>query len=199
MINHNQSSVGRFGHVQKGVVLITALIFLVVLTLLVLAAFRSTLFEELMARGTGMRLNALEAAEAVLRQAELDTFVPGNVYGNAITPIDNNFNRDGFKADCTGGLCMQAVGEETGTTPAWKAVDWTSDANTRISTMNIPGMSDLRYVVECMGACSSEEVNSKCSPVYLRVTARAVSAAGSKASVQTVYEFVPGHCPIDVS
>jgi type IV pilus assembly protein PilX len=63
---------------QAGMALITGLIFMVVLTLLAIAAMRTTTLEELMARNARDRDLAFQAAEAALRagEAELRGAVP---------------------------------------------------------------------------------------------------------------------------
>ncbi len=58
------------GRHQAGVALITGLIFMVVLTLLAIAAMRTTTLEELMARNARDRDLAFQAAEAALRAGE---------------------------------------------------------------------------------------------------------------------------------
>lgn len=55
---------------QSGMALITGLIFLVILTLLAIAAMRTTTLEELMARNTRDRDLAFQSAEAALRAGE---------------------------------------------------------------------------------------------------------------------------------
>lgn len=63
---------------QAGMALITGLIFMVVLTLLAIAAMRTTTLEELMARNARDRDLAFQSAEAALRagEAELTGAVP---------------------------------------------------------------------------------------------------------------------------
>ena len=174
-------------HKQDGAALITSLIFLVLLTLLVTAALRSTLFEELMARGTGARLNAFQAAEAVLRQAEVDVFT------NAATPLDKPFKRDSFKDAATE---TSADGLYRQSDAIWNAVDLTDDDITRASTLSLPGTSSLRYVVECMGSCTAyNPSDAACYPVTFRMTARAAGPDSSAAHMQASYLFIPTDCP----
>ena len=59
---------------QSGVVLITGLIFMVILTMIVLAVLRSGSLEERMAANARNRQLAMQAAEAVLRDAEETLF-----------------------------------------------------------------------------------------------------------------------------
>jgi Tfp pilus assembly protein PilX len=172
---------------QYGVALITSLIFMVLLTVLVTTALRGSLFEELMARGTGARLNAFQAAEAVLRQAEVDVFV------NAVAPLEP-FNRTAFK-DVTDtpadGLYKQADS-------IWNTVDLSStdDDDTKASTLTLSGAESLRYVVECMGNCIAHNPSdAACYPVAFRLTARAAGSDSSAAHMQANYLFIPSDCP----
>ena len=76
-------------HRQAGVALITGLIFMVVLTLLALAAMRTTTLEERMAGNARDRDMALQSAEAALRaggQVVLDGTFPAFALGTAHTP-----------------------------------------------------------------------------------------------------------------
>lgn len=59
-------------HRQSGMALITGLIFMVVLTLIAIAAMRTTTLEELMARNARDRDLAFQAAEAALRVGEAE-------------------------------------------------------------------------------------------------------------------------------
>lgn len=61
-------------HKESGAVLITGLIFMVVLTIIVISALRSATLEERMAANARNRQLALQAAEAVLRDAETALF-----------------------------------------------------------------------------------------------------------------------------
>lgn len=74
---------------QHGVTLITGLMFLVVLTLLGLAAMRGTLLEERMAGNARDRDLALQSAEAAIREAEQvlsGATLPAFSMGTAHTP-----------------------------------------------------------------------------------------------------------------
>src|SRR5689334_20227370 len=70
---------------QRGVALLVALMFLIVLTLLGLAALRTTTLEERMAGGSRDYNTALQAAEAALRDAENDLKATGTTVGRIIT------------------------------------------------------------------------------------------------------------------
>ena len=67
MANQNISLISR----QRGVVLVTGLIFLVILTLLGVTAMQTTILEERMAGNLRDENLAFQAAEAALREGEL--------------------------------------------------------------------------------------------------------------------------------
>lgn len=76
-------------HCQSGIALITGLIFMVVLTLLALAAMRTTTLEERMSGNTRDRDMALQSAEAALRAGEqvvTGATLPAFATGTALTP-----------------------------------------------------------------------------------------------------------------
>ena len=91
---------------QRGAALITGLIFMVVLTLLAVAAMRTTSLDEKMAGNALSQGAAFQAAEAALRQGIFA------VRSGAVSSVS------GFSAGCASGLCLPA----TGATPAWVTV-----------------------------------------------------------------------------
>ena len=60
----------HFSRKQRGAILIVALIFLMVMTVLILASIRGTVMQERMASNLYDRSLAFQAAEAALREAE---------------------------------------------------------------------------------------------------------------------------------
>lgn len=88
---------------QRGVVLVIALVFLAVLTILGVSAVVSTSQEEKMARYTRDYNIALQAAEAALRDARYD--LGAGAFATRSPPIIGNA---GFTPTCTLGLCEQA-------------------------------------------------------------------------------------------
>ena len=100
---------------QHGAALITGLIFMVVLTLLAVAAMRTTSLDEKMAGNALNQDAAFQAAEAALREGVL------RVSTGTLTSTSP------FVAGCAGGLCLPA----TGSTPAWVSVFPFSPATTQ--------------------------------------------------------------------
>ncbi len=89
---------------QRGVALIMALIFLVVLTILGVSVFGTTTAEQKMARNFSDNNIAFAAADAALRAAEIR--ITG-YYTNPATPV-SPFDFDGT---CTNGLCDSTVAQ----------------------------------------------------------------------------------------
>jgi type IV pilus assembly protein PilX len=94
---------------QQGFVLATALIFLVVLTLVVLSVANTTSSEEKIARNFRDSDVAFAAAEAALRDAEL------RITGAYQFPYAASLNPIAFDANCTNGLCDSKIASPAGT------------------------------------------------------------------------------------
>ena len=157
-------------HRQRGASLVIALMFLIVLTILGLVSVRSSTLQERMAGNDRDRAIAFEAAEAALRDAEVD------ILAN-LTPADP------FDAACTAGLCTPA----TVATPNWRQVAW-DDADSRAygaaSGAGDYPIDDVaqppRYIVELLpdlpsGAGNSLNANARSSTsggTAYRITAR---------------------------
>jgi type IV pilus assembly protein PilX len=105
-------------HHQSGVVLIVALLFLVVLTILGTAASRMVTSEERMSRFAREFNIAFQAAEAALRDArdELNPLLLGDVQGGQ----NNRIIDSNFTADCQFGLCRYDANQ----TPWKDAAKW---------------------------------------------------------------------------
>lgn len=156
---------------QRGVALITGLIFLVVLTLIAITAARMAGLEERMSGNTRDRSLAVQAAEMALRDAELDIRNSGRVSG-----LTN------FVAACTNGLCYNGIqgnsnGTNWNTTPVWSAVSMTNVPSVAYGFFTgataIAGLSaQPRYIIEGIKKVppgGTEEF-------YYRITVRAQGA-----------------------
>lgn len=156
---------------QRGVALITGLIFLVVLTLISITAARMAGLEERMSGNTRDRSLAVQAAELALRDAELDIRNSGRVSG-----ITN------FVSACTNGLCYNGIqGNADGTdwniTPAWSTVSMTAAPSVAYGAFTgataIAGLSaPPRYIIE--GIKKIPPGNPEA--FYYRITVRAQGA-----------------------
>lgn len=156
---------------QRGAALITGLIFMVVLTLLVVAAVRTTILEEKMAGNTRDVNLAFQAGEAALRAGE-------QVLNGASLP-----------AFTTAGPYM-AVGSRDDT--YWLSThDWTTKS---VAYASVPDGTAAapRYVIEELAAVPAPGFSKKAGPLteegYYRVIARGVGAnANTVVFVQSTY------------
>jgi len=151
------------GSRQRGAVLVVALMFLTVLTLIATIAVRTGMSEERMARATRDYNVAFQAAEAALRDAKADL----TGYGTRDPVIIANVD---FVANCVNGLCLMAA---PGTTPVWEIdANW----NNAVAYAQYTGVLPLpatgpgavsappRYLIEYVAAQGSQHL--------YRVTAR---------------------------
>jgi type IV pilus assembly protein PilX len=171
---------------QSGVALITGLIFMVVMTIIVIAALRSATLEERMAANARNRQVALQAAEAVLRDAEISITDAAAV----AAPFDP-FTPSLFKADCTGGYCNKPA---AGAAPRWQDADIWDAANSREGTTAIDGVSaPPRYIVEIVNTPVLIP-GQACPKVLYRITARGLGQDNSTVFVQTMVRHMPANC-----
>lgn len=127
---------------QSGMSLFPALMFLLVLSVLGVAALNSTLLQEKMAGNTKDTNVAFQSAEAGLRDAEADV-------------VKNITSATLFTPSCTNGLCTPPSTWPTpSSTDISKAIDWSNSAKTRAygSQTSAPALPDVAaqplYVVE---------------------------------------------------
>ncbi|QSI75635.1 pilus assembly PilX family protein [Niveibacterium microcysteis] len=103
---------------ERGATLIVSLLILLVITIMGLASMRTATMDERMARYTREQAIAFQAAEAALRDAEVDLLTPASARAANISGLT------GFAADCNPadpvlrGLCLPAA---AGAEPAWSA------------------------------------------------------------------------------
>ena len=164
---------------QSGAVLITGMIFLVVLTIFVLAMVRGGSLEERLARNARDQQVALESAEAVLRNAE-ETMFTG-------APIDP-YVPTAFTPACTNGMCFKPVDAAL-----WEKIDWTSTALTRTFADSASNLDNIdtqpRYILEIVTPPAQVTSSAPCSPGIARITARGQGNNGAVAYVQSTFRF----------
>jgi type IV pilus assembly protein PilX len=166
----------RFGRRQRGVALITGLIFLVVLTLLAITAARMSGLEERMSGNMRDRSLAVQAAEMALRDAERDIRTSGRfgVFGIAGVPAGGGC----FNAFCYNSKTGAKNGDDWNVTPVWSLFSMTAGPSAAYGQYtglaNIAGLSaQPRYLIE--GLQKLPPGNS--APVsYYRITVRALGA-----------------------
>ncbi len=186
---------------QRGVVLVIALVFLVMITMLALTVMRGNITEEKIAGNSRDWNQAFQAAEAALRDGEKDIWMGTRIVGAT-----------GFSTDCNDGLCLP----QTDGSPIWMDMEssgdsgWMKgeDSSTSVAygayTTPSPGQIDRvskqpRYFIEAVGKAgdSLKQKNGYNDPgnqYAYRVTARGfgVSADASgapiaRAALQTMY------------
>jgi type IV pilus assembly protein PilX len=170
---------------QRGASLVIALMFLIVLTVLGLVAARSSTVQERMAGNDRDRAIAFEAAEAALRDAELDV-------RQNLTPAAP------FDAACTDGLCRPS-GVATAN---WDSISWAGATSRIYGVRTGAGAYPLavanppRYIVELMDDVDARSGNTikvqpgasvgKATP--FRITARGWGRRpGTQVELQSVY------------
>ncbi len=160
---------------QRGVALLTGLIFMVILTLLGITAARMAGLEEKMSGNMRDRSLAMQAAEMALRDAEQD--IRGPVAGSTRSPPVSGISN--FVAACTDGLCYN--GPSGFATPIWTTVSMTATAgpsveygaNTPADPNDIVGVSaPPRYLIEGIRKTPPGGAEA----FYYRVTVRAQGA-----------------------
>ncbi|MDR0250113.1 MAG: hypothetical protein LBI35_02210 [Burkholderiales bacterium] len=138
---------------QEGVSLIVAMVFLIILSMLAIAAIRGVTMQERMAGNTQDWNLAFQAAEAALRDAEIDIRASGRIRG-----------MEGFTNNCGGGLCLPS---ENGT-PVWRVTtNWHNNSvayGAITLAAPLPEVNTLpRYIIEALGAVGN---NSLAPPDY---------------------------------
>lgn len=156
---------------QRGAALITGLIFMVVLTLLVVAAMRTTILEEKMAGNTRDVNLAFQAGEAALRAGE-------QVLNGATLPAFST----------TGAYLTVGSRDDT----YWLSThNWTTDS---VAYASVPDGTAAapQYVIEELPAVPTPGFSKKAGPLteagYYRVIARGAGAnANTVVFVQSTY------------
>lgn len=173
---------------QHGVALIVALMFLIVLTLLGLAAMRGTTLEERMAGSSRDYNTALQAAEATLRDAEIDLMGSGLAgYPRVLTfyTFPTTLWGTASPSGCiAGGLCV-VYPAETVQLYNTSSVDWSTSGTTSVRYGTYTGATALvgvanqpRYTLELLNYQVGGQTGGLSGDlVYVRITARAWGAS----------------------
>ena len=167
----------------SGIVLITGLIFIVILTLIVLALLQTGTLEERMVSNARNRQVALQAAEAVLRDAEATLFPTALPrFGSPIDPFDVSAFA---AAGCNSGFC----GPPSGSDPNWRTVAWSTYGRLGSATLSGVG-SQPRYIVEYLGP-SGGQAGGICPRLLFRLTARGSGRDAAEVFVETMFWYQP--------
>ncbi|OYV01941.1 MAG: pilus assembly protein PilX [Burkholderiales bacterium PBB5] len=181
----------------RGFSLMVILVMIVVVSFLALGAMNSSIVQERMAGNARDRNVALQAAEAALRDAELD--------------IENNLTTASvFSEDCTSGLCIPPSDTASGpkSAPLWQTIDWASKSRAYGSRTSAPALlgpantalaTQPRYVIErlptlppragedaCVGGGCSNVAVDRARAYRITVRASGVRSA-TEVMLQSVY------------
>ena len=175
---------------QRGMSLITSLLFTLAALLLGVSVMSSNVMRERMIGNTRDRELAMQAAEAALRDAELD--VSSNIKSNSA-----------FTDGCAAGLCTPPSARATSSPlPVHAAAlgfDWANAANVRAyggytAITAYPGVAAQPvYVIEKLGTLGVAPGDTLLGPpsargIAYRITARATGArAGTTVLLQSIY------------
>ena len=128
-----------------GLSLLVIMLMMLALAMLALGAMNSSIVQERMVGNARDRHVALQAAEAALRDAELD--------------LENNLQADsGFVAGCAAGLCLPPSdsADNPQSAPLWQTLDWSTaraygsrtGAASLLGPENAALSAQPRYVIE---------------------------------------------------
>lgn len=168
---------------ESGFVLVTGVVFLVVLTILVIYMLRGSILQERMTANSIDRQRALQAADAVLREAE-DSVVKGG-------PPFDPFLIDGFSNNCTSGFCKNL----SKTQSLWTSISWSMTSSLKLSLLNFHSskVENPYYVIELVSAPVWTAAEG-CSMATYRIVARGVGKTGAEAVVQSYFQSRPKEC-----
>jgi type IV pilus assembly protein PilX len=192
-------TIGRLREREHGAVLVVALLFLVVITILGITAMTSTTFEEKMAGNARDHAIAFQAAEAALSDAWLDISPPAGssetprVYGSVNF---GNSTQDAGSCSSTG-LCLPPAPAQAGGEPPFPSASLAAAPSIAYGAYTgasaIQGVAQQpRYLIEFLGGpCPGEEAGPGTPPcARYRVTARGYGAnPNTEVTLQAVYQY----------
>ena len=179
---------------HNGFTLIGILVMMVVLAFLALAAINSSILQERMAGNARDKNVALQAAEAALRDAEID--------------IETNLGAgSGFATSCAGGLCLPPSMAASGalSAPMWQSIDWSASARgygsktgaaALVGPNNDALSSQPQYFIEMLPTLPPESGTSACLGCSTTASAKArayritARASGVRASTVVMLQSV---------
>ena len=185
---------------QRGAILVIALMFLVLLTIIAVSSVSSVTLEEKMAGNLREQATAFQAAESALRDAEVDleTGIGGTNNRDPMTILAN------FPAapDCSGafgvttatkGLCRNTSYKTQTVTAAWNdTTTYWNHLNKTVTYGAYTGADALsgvvqqpRYVIEYL-----QDISACPATCYFRISARGWGASqSSSVTLQTIYKM----------
>ena len=168
---------------ESGFVLVTGMVFLVVLTIIVIYMLRGSIMQERMTGNSIDRQRALQAADAVLREAE-DIVAAGG-------PPFDPFLIDGFSAYCASGLCKNL----SKTSNLWNSISWSATSSLKLSLLNFHSskVANPYYVIELVSPPGWTAAEG-CAMATYRIVAKGVGKTGAEAVVQSYFQSRPKVC-----
>ena len=166
---------------ESGFVLVTGMVFLVVLTIIVIYMLRGSIMQERMTSNSIDRQRALQAADAVLREAE-DLVSAGGV------PFDP-FVIDGFTTNCASGLCKNLSATQT----PWNSVTWSSVKDSVLG-FHTSKVKKPTYVIELI-VPPVNKPGVGCDAAVYRIVVKGIGSTGAEAVVQSYLQVTPKLCP----
>lgn len=164
---------------QKGVILLAAILFTVVMTAMVLSVTRSAVIEERVSSNEQNRQLALQSAEAIVRDAESSVFTG--------PPLDP-FNPAVFTNNCQNGFCILTVDNR------WLTHDWGNPNRVRSFSdagANLQGVpAQPVYFIEYVDL-DGNLGTPLCPKLTFRVVGRGLAADGAESLIETMYNFRP--------
>lgn len=162
---------------QHGAALITGLIFMVVLTLIVLASMRGSILEEKMAGNSRSQNLAFQAAEAGLRAGQ-----------QALNSVVDPATGPGY-------FDIGIVPTGIASSDDWKMYTWMTPADAVNPAIIYPGVESVRYVIEKLSLRTGTGGNDDLGYTpqsgnprdgLYRITARAVASGGAPVILQSI-------------
>lgn len=156
------------GH-QSGVVLVTALVMLLILTLLGMSGTHMIVLHTRMAHNVHQMHQAFQAAEAALRDGEAE--IAHHIDQQTV-----------FTAECDRGLCASSLGATPWNSPQ---VDWHTGQNTilygsRTGALALPHITPApRYIIEHLAIPNDEAQEAATDQRWYRVTAVSYTRRGA--------------------
>jgi type IV pilus assembly protein PilX len=167
---------------NAGFVLVSGMVFLLVITIIVIYLLRTSILEEKMVANSIDRQRAVQAADAVLREAESLVLAGG--------PPFDPFVLESFSSTCVSGLCKN----QSKTTSPWTSISWSTVANLKVSSLSFYKVASPYYVIEVV-APPSWTAAEGCGVVVYRIVAKGVGSIGAQTLVQSYFRTRPSKCP----
>ena len=140
-------------HRQRGVALIVALILLVVITVIGLAAIRTSTLQEKMAGNTFDRAQAFQVAEATLQLASATILPP------ATTPDPATYQANAY-TNCANNPCLDNPANDPNVpASAWTLPPTATNAAAGAGSIVTLYGNNPSYIIQYMGACSAASGN----------------------------------------